>query len=136
MNEQAIFIAALQEEPANRTSYLERACGADESLRQRVEKLLAAYERAGSFLDNPAAAVSSPAADVTSAGRTATYGIDAAATANFPGKDEAVGTVIAGKYKLIEEIGEGGMGSVYMAQQTEPVKRAVAKSTAKRRPNR
>ena len=37
-----------------------------------------------------------------------------------------VGAILAGKYKLIEEIGEGGMGSVYMAQQTEPVKRAVA----------
>src|SRR5205823_11168383 len=37
-----------------------------------------------------------------------------------------VGSVVAGKYKLIEEIGEGGMGQVFMAQQTEPVKRAVA----------
>ena len=37
-----------------------------------------------------------------------------------------VGAILGGKYKLIEEIGEGGMGSVFMAQQTEPVKRAVA----------
>src|SRR5205823_12068658 len=37
-----------------------------------------------------------------------------------------VGSILAGKYKLIEEIGAGGMGSVFMAQQTEPVKRAVA----------
>ena len=49
-----------------------------------------------------------------------------AGTADFPGKDEHVGAILAGKYKLIEEIGEGGMGSVFMAQQTEPVKRAVA----------
>ena len=48
------------------------------------------------------------------------------APADVPGKDESVGTVLAGKYKLVEEIGEGGMGSVFMAQQTEPVKRAVA----------
>ena len=39
---------------------------------------------------------------------------------------EHVGAIIGGKYKLIEEIGEGGMGSAHMAQQTEPVKRAVA----------
>src|SRR6185437_435052 len=48
------------------------------------------------------------------------------ATADLTGKGEHVGAILAGKYKLIEEIGEGGMGSIYMAQQTEPVKRAVA----------
>ena len=46
--------------------------------------------------------------------------------AAFPGSSEAVGAVLAGPYKLIEQIGEGGMGSVWMAQQTEPVKRLVA----------
>ena len=45
---------------------------------------------------------------------------DAGATSDRPGRDEHVGVVLVGKYKLIEEIGEGGMGSVYMAQQTEP----------------
>ncbi|HUR52982.1 MAG TPA: serine/threonine-protein kinase, partial [Gemmataceae bacterium] len=56
---------------------------------------------------------------------TATFG-DSSATADLPGKDEHVGAILGGKYKLVEEIGEGGMGSVFMAQQTEPVKRAVA----------
>src|SRR6185436_18137508 len=47
-------------------------------------------------------------------------------TVDYPGREERVGAILDGKYKLNEEIGEGGMGSVYMAQQTEPVKRAVA----------
>src|SRR5262249_31277234 len=51
---------------------------------------------------------------------------DPAATLNAPPATESAGTVIAGRYKLIDEIGEGGMGAVWMAQQTEPVKRLVA----------
>src|SRR6202011_3561136 len=50
----------------------------------------------------------------------------AARTEDYVDPTACVGSVVADKYKLIEEIGEGGMGSVYMAQQTEPVKRAVA----------
>lgn len=135
MNEQAIFVAALREKPTDRPGYLERVCGADESLRQRVEQLLIAHERAGSFLENPALASPSPSGaapsdgptgDLPAVGGTATFGPDDGATSDRPGRNDHVGAVLGGKYKLIEEIGEGGMGSVFMAQQTEPVKRAVA----------
>lgn len=63
------------------------------------------------------------------AGLAAAFGGDddpAGETADFPGKDEHVGAILGDKYKLIEVLGEGGMGAVYMAQQTEPVKRLVA----------
>src|SRR5262245_53585964 len=111
MNERDIFIAALEtDEPAQRQAYLDEVCADQPELRQQVENLLRLHEGAGSFLQNPAAE------------SAATRTIQAAAE---PPPPEAAGTVI-GPYKLIEQIGEGGMGTVWMAQQTEPVKRLVA----------
>src|SRR5215467_13406234 len=105
MSERDLFIAALQiPEPAERSAWLDRECGGDAALRQRIDVLLQAFDKAGSLLENPAVAVG-----VTS---------DEPIT-------EAPGAVI-GPYKLLEPIGEGGMGTVWMAQQTEPVKRLVA----------
>src|SRR5437867_6494121 len=112
MTERDIFVAALQKEgPAQRQAYLEQACAQRPALRQQVDNLLRLYEGAGSFLENPAA-------------RTPATGPvpDAAEPAALR---EASGAVI-GPYKLIEPIGEGGMGTVWMAQQTEPIKRLVA----------
>ncbi|MFO0806765.1 MAG: serine/threonine-protein kinase [Gemmataceae bacterium] len=117
---ESLYFAALGKPPAERPAFLDAACGNDAGLRARVERLLSAQADIGGFLDAPAAT-----ADVPSTGRTATFG-DSSATADYPGRDEQLGTVLGGKYKLVEAIGEGGMGSVFMAQQTEPVKRAVA----------
>ncbi|HEX4611681.1 MAG TPA: serine/threonine-protein kinase, partial [Urbifossiella sp.] len=115
---EAVFFAAAALPADDRAAYLARACRGDNDLRRRVELMLAARPDVGDFLEpgvaaDDATAVFSPSADADS-------------TADHPGRDECVGAVLAGKYKLVETIGEGGMGSVFMAQQTEPVKRAVA----------
>src|SRR5262245_16728212 len=103
---EAIFFAALEKgSPQERAAYLDEACAGDPDLRRRVEKMLAAQARAGTFLEQPALA-------------TGAILLDRPVT-------EAPGTVI-GNYKLLELIGEGGMGAVWMAQQTEPIRRLVA----------
>ncbi|MBO0697851.1 MAG: serine/threonine protein kinase, partial [Zavarzinella sp.] len=106
---EAVFFAALEKKDASdRAEYLDRACGGDPDLRRCVEKLLAAQPKVGEFLQAPAPGL--PA--------------DAKGTVDHA-PDERPGTIL-GPYKLLHEIGGGGMGTVWMAEQTEPVKRRVA----------
>jgi serine/threonine protein kinase len=83
-----------------RAAFLDRACAADPELRRQVESLLDAHDRAGRFLASP----------------TDSFEFDST---------EPVGSTV-GPYKLLEQIGEGGMGIVYMAEQIKPVRRKVA----------
>jgi serine/threonine protein kinase len=107
-----LFAAAidLPDAPA-RQALLNRECTDDADLRHRLEALLRAHDQPQPALDQPLAAVAPPEGPT-----------DAPAERGA----EQVEMLLAGKYKLIERIGEGGMGSVWMAQQQEPVKRMVA----------
>jgi len=92
---------------AKRAAYLERACGPDAALRQRVDALLHAHQQAGGFLDT---------AQSGSAPNTVVL--------NLPPSEKPGDRI--GRYRLLQQIGEGGCGVVYMAEQQEPVSRRVA----------
>jgi serine/threonine protein kinase len=104
LDEEAVFLEALKKNSAEeRSKYLEEACGGDSARRRDIERLLEAHAKASRFLaDQPAPPL----------------------TLDQP-LLERPGTQI-GSYKLMEQIGEGGMGLVFVAEQHEPVRRKVA----------
>jgi tetratricopeptide (TPR) repeat protein len=111
-SEQSLFLDALAlPAPADRAAFLDEACRDNPGLRAEVEALLAAHDRLGG-------------------GRPLPTGQEPAGHRPGAGGDEA-GAILSGRYKLLELLGEGGMGAVWMAQQTEPVRRLVAVKVVK-----
>jgi eukaryotic-like serine/threonine-protein kinase len=111
---EAIFAAALElSSTAQREVYLARVCGEDQALREEVEELLGAYEKAGRFLV--------PENEQLEPGSMSEPEVP---TLLLPVTEQAGDQI--GRYKLLEQIGEGGWGVVYVAEQQEPVRRRVA----------
>ena len=106
--EVAVLNAALELPPGQRGAYLDQACAGDVALRQQVEALLRAHEHAEGFLD------------------IAPPGLDFRRTVRFerPPAEKAGDRI--GHYKLLQQIGDGACGVVYMAEQEEPLRRRVA----------
>jgi serine/threonine protein kinase/tetratricopeptide (TPR) repeat protein len=103
----SIFWSAVEiADAAERHRYLDQACASDPDLRRQLDELLAAYPKVDQFLERPACE-----ADAA--------GTHEVAIAEGPGS-------IIGAYKLLQQIGEGGMGVVFMAEQERPVRRKVA----------
>src|SRR5438132_452155 len=105
MNDESIFAEAIAKAAPERPSYLEAVCRGDADLRDRVEALLRAHDNPDPFLEGP-----SPEPAPT---------IEAPVTIGHA-------AAIIGPYKLLQQIGEGGMGTVYMAEQMRPMQRKVA----------
>src|SRR5690349_20047477 len=102
--EKSVFLhAAGLRSPADRSAFLDGACANDPAMRARIAALLAAHDRLGG-------------------GAPPTAGLDPTGPIPGPG----AGSVLGGRFKLLQVIGEGGMGAVWLAEQTEPVRRRVA----------
>src|SRR5262245_37488933 len=103
MTDQTLFDAVLAKPPEERQSFLESACRGDGAKRERLKRLVAEHGKASGILDQ----------ERDASALTAAY---------VPASTIAVGTMIAERFKILECLGEGGMGTVYVAEQTQPVR--------------
>src|SRR5262245_14421289 len=115
-SEREIFLAALEKAPDDRARFLDLEC--DPSLRSRVEELLVEEAQVGGFMEEPAVDAAARAAINPQA--FGPHGTELSAPVTERSGDRI------GRYKLLQKIGEGGCGIVYMAEQEEPVRRRVA----------
>src|SRR5262249_5209437 len=104
MNEESLFYLALEKSAGERAAFLEAACGNDAALRGRVSELLDAHEDSGSFFGGSNANLREN---------------DVYDTAPI---DTLVPNKVIGPYRLLQQIGEGGFGVVFMAEQQRPVR--------------
>src|SRR5690349_6243042 len=107
-----LFMDVLDRAPGERAAFLNSACGGDAKLRAEVEELLREHEQVGDFLATPAMLDRTPGSTIP---------ISAETLAAMEKAGDRIG-----RYKLLQKIGEGGGGIVYMAEQEEPVRRRVA----------
>jgi serine/threonine protein kinase/tetratricopeptide (TPR) repeat protein len=106
---QAVFLAAVEaKDPAERAAIVNAQCAGDDELRARVDALLQAHDQSGELPD------------------VRTLNFAGGGQSSVAGSVVAAGKIIADRYRLLEEIGEGGMGTVWVAEQLQPVRRRVA----------